>query len=779
MKHINQILTWKQSFGLLPIHLLPTDGYKNSYIMLNGGYGNFCLATQLLNKDTYNYYSFAWSSNTKNFVVINDSNVIIYNWKKEKPEKIQKKQVEDNFEKFYKYLVKDSYKSQDDIVPFIIDIFKQFRNLTQEKTSAIEALNLLFVLLVTIKEDINSIDFKKWGLTNIKIPKNFDCYVDKLKNGFLNIKPDLDLIIRHSSGLLFQEAQKEVLFFDRQMNLWGGFSNKIKSEKKMYSSIHYTPSFLARTIVENAIKELNPNTKNLKIFDPACGSSEFLVEVLKQLKENGYSGHIQIIGWDSSQTAINTSEFLLNYEKRMNWKEKLTYNLALVEDSLKESWADDYDLILMNPPFVSWEQMDKKSRDSVKEVLDKNVKGKPNQASAFFYKAIQSLKEDGIIGCVIPSSFFSLDAYQKLRNEIYDLISINLIGKLGNFVFEDALTDASLIVGCKPKKNIIPFVIWTKNEKGIAQNALRELRKMYYSQSFKVVDKDYSIYKPISFPIAKENWKPISFSENELLKNIERFVYEGNLLRVIDVFNVHQGIRTGNNKAFKFSKAEYIGLPENEKFFFRPVIDNESIKNCKILEKSYVWYPYSEDGLLIKTEDKLTKSVPYFLKNKLAHFRDELINRSRKDKSNWWLLSEHRAWLRKIEPRLVSTEFGNSHSFAVDKRGIFAVERGNAWLPKKTFIRIDYYYFYLAIFSSTFFDKLLSVYSKQLAGGHWYDLGKKYTKDIPIPDVNLSNVRNSLAYSQLVEIGKELSKGNFNIRTISDKILLKSFYHAI
>ena len=148
-----------------------------------------------------------------------------------------------------------------------------------------------------------------------------------------------------------------------------------------------------------------------------------------------------------------------------------------------------------------------------------------------------------------------------------------------------------------------------------------------------------------------------------------------------------------------------------------------------------------------------------------------------KNDSNWWHLSRHRDWLRKIEPRLVSTEFGKSDSFAIDKKGIFAVERGNAWLPRKPFSDINYYYFYLAIFSSPFFDKLLSIYSKQLLAG--WDLGKKYTKDIPIPNINLSNVRNSSAYEQIVEIGKALSEGNFNIRTVTDKILLKFFYPEI
>ena len=78
MKNINDILTWKQSFGLLPIHLIP-DTDENSHIMLNGGYGNFCLTTEVDNRETDVYHSLAWSSNTKNFVVLNDFNVTIYN----------------------------------------------------------------------------------------------------------------------------------------------------------------------------------------------------------------------------------------------------------------------------------------------------------------------------------------------------------------------------------------------------------------------------------------------------------------------------------------------------------------------------------------------------------------------------------------------------------------------------------------------------------------------------------------------------------------------------
>jgi type I restriction-modification system DNA methylase subunit len=775
MKNLVDIQVWKQQLGLLPIHLNPLKE-NEGHMMLNGGNGDFCLKTGDFEIENLDYFSKSWSSNTKNFLTLDNDHVYIYNWLNQKVESVPQKIVAENFDKFYSYLLSKSYKSSKDLVPFIIDIFRQFRNLTFEKSNPVQALNLLFGLLTSLEDDLNNLDTEKWGLENIDIPDGFGSCVEQIHNGFSDVKPEFDLIIRHSAGILFQEAQKEVLFFNPQRDLFGGTSSSLNTKASLYSSIHYTPPFLSRTIVENSLRNVNLQTKILKILDPACGSSEFLIEVLKQLRELNYQGNIEISGWDISETAINTSRFLLTYEKRTIWKDRLDFSLKLVNDSLLENWDNNFDLILMNPPFSSWDLLNnKENRDAVREALGHSFIGKkPNQASAFFYKALNHLNENGIIGCVIPSSILTLDSYSKLRTDTNDLIDIKLLGKLGNFIFEDALTDVSFVIGKKPKTNHIPTIIWTRNEKGVAQEALRDLRKSIYNNQVTLDKPNFSIYQPISFPILKESWSPISIKNHNLFKGIERFVVEKRLSRVIDIFNVKQGIRTGNNKAFKISIQEYNNLPEQEKRFFRPSTENDSIIDGKLKITSYVWYPYNTDGIQIQTEDEFIQKAPSFYE-KTSTYKTELSNRARKDESNWWYLSEHRAWLRKPNLKLISAEFGNSGSFGLDKSGGFVVERGNAWIPKKEF-SINAYYFYLALFNSSFFDNLLSIYSKQLAGGKWYDLGKKYTKNIPIPNVYMDEVRNSEGFQRLVEIGKELSEGNTYTKSVSDNILEKYFY---
>lgn len=776
MRDLSEIEIWRRSFGLLPIHLNPLK-MDDKFLMLNGGYGDFCLQTNSVEEDINLYFAQSWSTNTKNFVYVDNQEIKVINWLKGSTEQIPRIQIENNFEKFYTYLLSKSYKTENDVVPFIIDIFRKLRNITQEKDKPSEALNLLFILLVGLEEDYKNIDINKWNIGECVIPHQFEYFVDLLKQGVNSIRPQLDLILRHSSGALFQEAHKEALYFNPQRDLFGGISSSLITKKELYTSIHYTPQYLARSIVENSIKLLDLSKRNIKIFDPACGSSEFLIEALKQIKNKGYKGKISVVGWDTSESAINTSKFLLQYEKRTQWNnDNLEFDILKVQDSLSEIWNSDYDMILMNPPFVSWELLkDKDSKEAVLATLGaKFKKGKPNQASAFFYKAVQSLNEDGVLGCVLPTSIFTFDSYNALRESVNDVIKLNLIAKLGNFVFEDALTDVSFFIGQKPKSNHVPTLLWSKNEKGLVQEALRDLRKMEANNQLTVDEKNYSIFSPAFFPIISESWKVISFKESNFLRNIERYSADGKLAKLIDVFTVKQGIRTGNNDAFLIKEAQFNEVPIEERYLYRAALNNEAIKNGKISVTSYVWYPYDSDGLCLSDEAEFQIRAPYSYQRLIAR-KVELSTRARKDENCWWQLSEHRAWLRKKEARLYSTEFGKSDSFAFDKNGDYVVERGNAWIPKKEFDSNDYY-FYLACFSCNLFDQLLSIFSKQLAGGNWYDLGANYTKNIPIPNIHLSAVKSSDAYLRLVELGKELELGNSFVKPVIDEVLRNYFY---
>jgi type I restriction-modification system DNA methylase subunit len=773
MKMSLNIDFWRQQSGLYPILMNPKIS-ENKFIMLNGGNKDFCLQTISPANDNVPYFADSWSTNTKNFVVLDRNNVRVYNWYDNKTEEYPLKQIEENVNKFFAYLFSRSYKTPSDAVPFIIGIFRELRNFTREKDPE-ESLNLLFRLLISIDEDYSKIDSTKWEIDDsVIVPSNFDYYVGRIRQAVNSIRPNRDLILRHVSGALFQEAHKEVIYFDPQTDLFGGFSNKLITKNDNYSSVHYTPQYLARSIVENCLKQIDlQNNNSLKIFDPACGSSEFLIETLKQLKHLNYRGKVKVIGWDTSKSAICTSKFLLKHEQQTQWdNDTLKYEIKQIVDSLTEQWDNDYDLIVMNPPFVSWELLkDRNKKEAILNTLGSSYERKrPNIAGAFFYKATKSLNKNGVIGCVLPYSLLTSGIYTKMRNEIKEELSIHLVAKLGNYVFEDALTDVSFFIG-KKGESIEPVkLVWSKNEKGVAQDVLLDLRKMEANNRPAIEKNNYSIYSTPKFPLNTDDWKVISLKNNTFKQDLDRFVIDGKLCPVEKIFAVSQGALSGVKNIFKISSEDYSLLPKSEQNFFRPVIVNRSIKCGQLKTSEFIWFPYNENGIMLKNESEL--ETVSFAQKILIPNKEKLAKRE--GIKEWWSLTRPRNWQFGKGMRFYSCRFGNSDSFAIDITGNCVVEEGNAFIPVRKFDNDDYY-FYLACFSSNVFDLLLSIYSKQLAGGIWYDLGAKYIKNIPMPNVHLQDVKESDPYRRLVELGKELERGNAYVKhAIGD--VVKTYY---
>ena len=72
-----------------------------------------------------------------------------------------------------------------------------------------------------------------------------------------------------------------------------------------------------------------------------------------------------------------------------------------------------------------------------------------------------------------------------------------------------------------------------------------------------------------------------------------------------------------------------------------------------------------------------------------------------------------------------------------------------------------------------FRSKLLSVFSKELLKG--FDLGRKYTQDIPIPVIT-EIFQNSYVFEKLVYFGKQMSEGDFFHFEVIDDYLMNHIY---
>lgn len=201
-------------------------------------------------------------------------------------------------------------------------------------------------------DDPANVDAKKWHIQEFDnswiAPHDWEWLYSAFQKGAKGLPPLVALVLRHASNKLFQEAHREATRKEFQTALWGGASRAYDSG--ITEGAFYTPTALVRTIVQESLWALNKacslsERPSIRILDPACGSSEFLRETLRQLKMRNYQGNIEVTGWDISEIACEMSNFVLHYENNTEWNGQVKINI-INQDSLEKDWdvAGSYDI---------------------------------------------------------------------------------------------------------------------------------------------------------------------------------------------------------------------------------------------------------------------------------------------------------------------------------------------------------------------------------------------------------------------------------------------------
>jgi adenine-specific DNA-methyltransferase len=778
IKHINTKEIWQKSLGLLPTKFLSDSDQQ--YVMQNGQFNNFCIDFNN-GLDIEKYRHFSWATDTNCFLNFDDQKIKLFRWDKPIVETLNTQDLTvEKITKLYKYIGSFTQPKQDSVVPLIINIFNQLRSATGDQNGFWALQSLLYLL--SKSEDGENVDFKKWGLSNkieSNLPQQFDHIFEDFQKKINTIPNTTKVILRHASGKLFQEAHYQAIL-SGQLDIYGVPVPSKSLKNKELNGVHFTPAFITRSIVEESFRNFEFEGLNeIKILDPACGSGEFLKESLRQIIEsNKFNGLIKIYGWDKSKTAVEVANFSLHFEKSQYPTKTIEIEIVEKDTLDQQSWGE-FDFILMNPPFVSWELLENIDQEKVRASLEDSFSNRPNLASPFFYKALKSLKPNGVLGCVLPSSIFNADSYKKLRNYASENFNIKLIGKLGNLnLFYNAVVDAGIYVATrKIESNNNATVLWADNSLNSTTDALRNLRIFQQSPNIPVNQLNFSIYKSI---YDKTNFPNlVSFSSYELEKKINELVFTKKIVPISKIFEVKQGARTGANDTFIIDNYYYESLSKKEQKYFKPTISSKSIKNGTLNVCNYLWYPYGKNKI-IEEEELINNSHKFFVTNLNPNIiklksRPEVL----KGLYNYWELNREGTW-QNNNCKLVSTEFGKAGYFAVDATGEFVVERGHAWIIKKSKLADqndeDMNFAYLAFFYSEFFNKLLALYSKQIAGGQFY-LGGRFVNDIPVPDLTLEE--NIGLANELIFFGKKISDSGINeeAKTLLNKII-ESVYQS-
>jgi methylase of polypeptide subunit release factors len=549
-----------------------------------------------------------------------------------------------------------------------------------------------------------------------------------------------DLLFRHAASSLYQEAHLQIER-DPQTYL-PGLGPLQRPRGQLPRDVRFTPSNLARALVQQALAALDMTQfarRALAVLDPACGSGIFLQESLRELAQLGFRGQVSLTGYDITPVSVSIANFCLQLASKDTSPAGVTANVAVAKaDALETVWGQP-DVVLMNPPFISWERMTPAQREAVRSVLGTASRGRPDMAEAFVLKAVRSVAPGGVVATVIPAPLLSGESARPWREAITDRASLRLVGRFEGYkYFPTSLVQTAFVVlqtkhGTRaasppPVKAVIA-------EEGAEDASLRLLRRpsaLPSEQARPSVD----IFDVPADKLPPTTWLAPRRETTEFLATLDALA----LPTVSDLFIIRQGVRTGDRKAFVIPREDLRALPAKERRFFRPAAGQGTIVAGRLEPTLYVFYPYDTAGLTLNAEQDLIDKVPTYYSRFLQPRRSHLARR--RGVAQWWSLTRPRTWQFSPAPKIISTYFGASGSFAYDHRGQYVVVDGFAWLwrrgpsPNKapspnTGLALGY----IALLNSPLFERILACFCPRLQGGQMR-LEHRFLRCAPLPDLS-------------------------------------------
>lgn len=379
---------------------------------------------------------------------------------------------------------------------------------------------------------------------------------------------------------------KEQLSITSEGSFGEYYFESLKAKKE--SGTVYTPEDIATYIIRNTISaEDIINNPKLKIIDPACGCGNFIIPCFKYLKDlysvnltkiNAFSKlelkseHISkhiiennLFGFDIDEFAIKVLMIDL-----FAISEYVNPNNFSKQDFLIQKNDENYDIILGNPPYIGFKNLEKDYYRSLKELYMNLYKDKGDISYCFFGAALNSLKSNGKLSFITSRYFIESPSGEALRRFLKDNCKINsIVDFYGIRPFKNTGVDPVIILASKEN---------TRYSVEVKKPRLRKEASFcsdLYNDNIENID---------CFYIGKEDLKDSGWVlRNDVERRIISKIEDRSRISLVDIFESYQGIITGCDKAFIVDKKTIIDENlENE--LLKPWIKSSYIGKNKVKE---------------------------------------------------------------------------------------------------------------------------------------------------------------------------------------------------
>lgn len=755
---MNGARQWADRLGLAVNPLFPSgpiDLPGEHYAILDGRRASFaCSTVGVLDIPPDTSKNWRWSADLAHHVFVTRNHVDVRSGRDPQARRFRRDSVENRLEEFLTFLDSSRGSALPDVVSFLVDEFREIWATSSSLHGSTALAAFLLSICAAGQDDPGILEDPAWRQETaldigIQDPPLVEAALNKatIERGRgmqsrapLGLRLLPSLVLRHAAGRLFQEAH--AVLESVQLGLFGTSSI---TTAPTYSPVgaYFTPVPIARLLAEWALIGWFSIPNELTIADFACGSAVFLTEALRALEQRGFRGIVRLIGRDKSPQAITMAKVAVRTVQRDMSAIKIIADIHQA-DALTEAWPK-VDIVLMNPPFRSWEQMSGAERDWVRESTHSVDRGRPDLSVGFIERGIRALNPSGVIATLIPAGVLASDGLAKWREGLIQTTTPTLVAVLGEHgLFQHALVNVGILAlrnipnaGSAALKTPL-HVAWSSAESGAASRVIRAIRRSMskpHDEQLPLAGADgWSVaVASLDFWKQRPSWLPGAGALGNLLETIQ----SNFMTKVRDLFKVRQGIRTGANEVFLQPINVVAGLPERERCYFKEAVVTGSFVDGEIKSQDFLFLPDNT----WQTESEVRRAVPTFFSNYLKMYKSVLVKRKSLRDGRWWRLTRARSWKFEGPPRLLSKRFGLYPAFARDLKVQFAPVQANAWIPTDTLVRCagkdalrEALTAYWWLLNSRIAVALLREYCPNVAGGQ-LDLEHKYVEHVPLPNL--------------------------------------------
>ena len=497
-----------------------------------------------------------------------------------------------------------------------------------------------------------------------------------------------------------------------------------------------------------------------------------LLKLLEGENVNSLASHKPILPSLSENIFFGNSLLGADYGKNATTSEIInTYYFGVLK----------FDVVVGNPPYMSSEDM--KNLTPLEHPLYPNKYDSAykqyDKYFLFIERGLQLLKEDGVLGYIIPSKFMKVGAATKLR----DIIARNhylteLVSFGANQVFSGKTTYTCLLILTKQENTIFKY---------------QEISNL--TQWRNRLDSD-EITEREEVSIGSDTWALFPEKFDSLFTRIYRGGYT--LEDAVGSDNIFNGIQTSANKIYIFkptaeTETTYSFKRNNttweiEKSLTKPYFQTD--KNLGLSSfhsftpNARVIFPYFKDGngkLQVIPLEELAVNYPLGYSYIMAH-RHEL-NRPNRDikpipenDNEWHRYGRHQSLEAcELPCKLIVGVLSQGEKYAVDVYGTLVSSGGTAGycivsVPENSPYSI---YYIQALLTSRPLEWISSLYGEIFRGG-FIARGTKVLKQLPFRDINFDDATDKKLHDdiaslqqQLISLGDRIQAAGNNQRVLA------------